>query len=210
MQETKETRVWSLGQEDPLEEGMATHCSILSWRIPWTEELARLEAIASQRVWHDRSDLACMLDDFRLSGGLDDKETACNAGEPGSILGSGRSPGEENSLQYSCLGNSTDRGPRQATVHGVAKNQTWLSEQHFHWAPKRSLPQFQPCRRPVTYFAVRGISNSRWFPKVNQWWQVGSMLQRKEWQLSTFHLEGQSTDNFNLQWVPKSVYNKVF
>ena len=65
-----------------------------------------------------------MRDDFRLSGGLDDKETACNAGEPGSILGSGRSPGEENSLQYSCLGNSTDRGPRQATVHGVAKNQT--------------------------------------------------------------------------------------
>ena len=210
MQETKEAQVWSLGQEDPLEEGTATHCSILSWRIPWTEELARLESAASQRVWRDWSDLACMHNDFRLSGGLDDKETACDAGDPGSILGSGRSPGEENSLQYSCLGNSTDRGPQQATVHGVAKNQTWLSEQHFHWAPKRSLPQFQPCRRPVTYFAVRGISNSRWFAKVNQWWQVGSMLQRKEWQLSTFHFEGQSTDNFNLQWVPKSVYKKVF
>ena len=38
MQETLETWVQSLGQEDPLEEGMATHSSILAWRIPWTEE----------------------------------------------------------------------------------------------------------------------------------------------------------------------------
>ena len=38
----KETQVQSLGQEDPLEEGMATHSSILAWRIPWTEELGRL------------------------------------------------------------------------------------------------------------------------------------------------------------------------
>ena len=37
MQETEETRVQSLGPEDPLEEGMATHSSILAWRIPWTE-----------------------------------------------------------------------------------------------------------------------------------------------------------------------------
>ena len=40
MQETEETSVQSLGREDPLEEGMATHSSILVWRIPWTEELA--------------------------------------------------------------------------------------------------------------------------------------------------------------------------
>ena len=38
MQETQETRVQSLGQEDPLEEGLATHFSILVWKIPWTEE----------------------------------------------------------------------------------------------------------------------------------------------------------------------------
>ena len=38
MQDPQETRVQSLGQEDPLEEGMATHSSILAWRIPWTEE----------------------------------------------------------------------------------------------------------------------------------------------------------------------------
>jgi len=45
--------VQSLGQEDPLEEGMATHSSILVWRIPWTEELGRLQSIGSQRVGHD-------------------------------------------------------------------------------------------------------------------------------------------------------------
>ena len=48
MQETQETRVRSLGREDPMEEGMATHFSILSWRIPWTEEPGE-----PQRVGHD-------------------------------------------------------------------------------------------------------------------------------------------------------------
>ena len=38
----QETQVWSLGQEDPLEKGMATHSSILAWKIPWTEEPGRL------------------------------------------------------------------------------------------------------------------------------------------------------------------------
>ena len=42
----KETWVWSLGQEDPLEKGMATHSSILVWRIPWTEESDGLQSIA--------------------------------------------------------------------------------------------------------------------------------------------------------------------
>ena len=54
--------------------------------------------------------------------GLDGKESACNAGDPGSIPGLGRSPGEGNGypLQYSCLGNSTDRGAWWPTVHGLA------------------------------------------------------------------------------------------
>ena len=43
----------SLGQEDPLEEEMATHSSILAWRIPWTEEPGRLQSMGSQRVGHD-------------------------------------------------------------------------------------------------------------------------------------------------------------
>ena len=51
-------QVWSLGQADPLEEGMATHCSILAWKIPWTEEPGGLQSLGSQRVRHDWSDLA--------------------------------------------------------------------------------------------------------------------------------------------------------
>ena len=53
-------QVQSLGQEDPLEELMATHSSILAWRIPWTEESGRLQSMGLQRVRHDRSNLACM------------------------------------------------------------------------------------------------------------------------------------------------------
>ena len=49
----QETRVWSLGQEDSLEKGMATHSSILVWRIPWTEEPDVLQSVRLQRVGHD-------------------------------------------------------------------------------------------------------------------------------------------------------------
>ena len=49
----RETWVRSLDWEDPLEEGMATHSSILTWRIPWTEEPGGLQSMGSQRVGHD-------------------------------------------------------------------------------------------------------------------------------------------------------------
>ena len=49
----QETCVQSLDREDPLEKGMATHSSILAWRIPWTEEPGELESMESQRVGHD-------------------------------------------------------------------------------------------------------------------------------------------------------------
>ena len=57
------------------------------------------------------------------------KESACNAGDPGSIPGLGRVPGDGNGnpLQYSCLGSPMDRGAWWATVHGVSKSQTRLS-----------------------------------------------------------------------------------
>ena len=69
-----------------------------------------------------------------IPGGSDSKESACNAGDPGSIPGSGRSPGDGNGcpLQYSCLKNSMDRGVWQAIVHGIAKTQ--LSDWHFHFS----------------------------------------------------------------------------
>ena len=49
----QETQVPSLGQEDPLEEGMTTHSSILTWRISWTEEPGWLQSMGFQRVGHD-------------------------------------------------------------------------------------------------------------------------------------------------------------
>ena len=49
----QETRVQSLGQEDPLEKEMATHASIFAWKFPWTEEPGGLQSMGSQRVGHD-------------------------------------------------------------------------------------------------------------------------------------------------------------
>ena len=62
-------------------------------------------------------------------GGSESKESACNAGDPGSISGMGRFAGEGNGkpLQYSCVENPMDREARQARVHGVKKSWTQLS-----------------------------------------------------------------------------------
>ena len=60
MQETQGTWVQSLDWEDPLEEGMATHSSILAWRLPWTEELGGLQSSGSQRIRYNWSNLACI------------------------------------------------------------------------------------------------------------------------------------------------------
>ena len=49
----QETRIRSLGGEDPLEKEMAAHSSILAWKIPWTEEPGRLQSMGSQRIRHD-------------------------------------------------------------------------------------------------------------------------------------------------------------
>ena len=67
-----------------------------------------------------------------FTGGSDGKESACNAGDPGSVPGSGRFPGggHGNPLQDSCLENSVNRGAWWATDHGVTKSRTRLSDQH--------------------------------------------------------------------------------
>ena len=54
----QETQVRSLGWEDPLEEGMATHSSILAWRVPWIEEPGGLQSMGSQRVRHEAAEHA--------------------------------------------------------------------------------------------------------------------------------------------------------
>ena len=55
IQETHEMQVQSLGLEDPLEQGMATHLSILAWRIPWIEEPGGLKFMEWQKVRHNRA-----------------------------------------------------------------------------------------------------------------------------------------------------------
>ena len=57
----RETRVWSLGWEDPLEEEMATHSSTLAWRIPWREEPGRLQSMGLQRAGHEWATLLTYL-----------------------------------------------------------------------------------------------------------------------------------------------------
>ena len=101
----RETWVQSLGQEDLLEKEMATHSSILAWRIPWTEKPVGQQSMGLQGVEHN-------LVSVDFPGGSDGKASAYNAGDLGSIPGLGRSPGEGNGnpLQYSCLENPMDRG----------------------------------------------------------------------------------------------------
>ena len=85
MQETKEVQVHSLGWEDPLEDSMAIHSSILVWRIPWPEEPGGLQSIWLQRVGHNWSDLLDKLwkvfktEDLTAVPGLSgDYENACH------------------------------------------------------------------------------------------------------------------------------------
>ena len=67
-------------------------------------------------------------------GGSVSKESACNAGDQGSIPGLGRFPGEGNGnpLQYSCLGNPMNRGDLQATVHAVPRVRQFSDLNHYH------------------------------------------------------------------------------
>ena len=123
----RETRVQSLGGEDLLEKEVATHSSILAWRIPRTEEPGGLQSMGSQRDTTERLHFTSLRQSFPGDSAV--KNPPANAGDARSIPGSGRSPGEGsgNPLQYSCLGNSRDRGASWAIVHGVAKSLTRLS-----------------------------------------------------------------------------------
>ena len=61
MQEPQEMRVRSLGRDDPLEKEMATQSSSLAWKIPWTEDLGRLQSMGSQRGGHDMTELLTLI-----------------------------------------------------------------------------------------------------------------------------------------------------
>ena len=110
-----------------LQKEMATHSSVIAWRIPGTVEPGGLPSMGSHRVRHDWRDLAAaaaaeiVLEGF--SGVSVVKNPPANVGDRGSIPGSGRSAGEGNGNppRYSCLENPMDRGAWRATVHGVTK-----------------------------------------------------------------------------------------
>ena len=124
----RETQIWSLGREDPLEKEMATHSSTLAWRIPWTVEPGRLQSMGSQRVGHDWVTwlhLTSLQQHVGFPGGSVGKESACSAGDTGDmglIPGSIKSPGggHGNPSQCSCL------PAWQATVHRFTKIWTHL------------------------------------------------------------------------------------
>ena len=118
-----ETRVWSLGQEDPLEKGRATHSSILSWEIPWTEEPWRAIAHGVGHSWATNAFIFISKDsvhaasfsrnqNFIRSGihththfldSLVVKNLPAKAGDMDLIPQSGRSPGEGNATHSSIL-----------------------------------------------------------------------------------------------------------
>ena len=92
-------------------------------KIPWTEDPGGLQSMRSQRVTHD------WVLHWGFPGGSNSTEFVYKAVDLGLIPGSGRSPGEGNGnpLQYSCLENPMNRGAWWATVHGVTKSWTRLS-----------------------------------------------------------------------------------
>ena len=100
---------------------MATHSSTIAWKIPWTEEPGGLPSMESQRVGHDFTFTFTFTYYIGFSGGSDDKDSACHAGDLCPIPGSEKSPGEGNGypLQYSCLEN-----PMYCIVPGAAESDT--------------------------------------------------------------------------------------
>ena len=119
------TWVWSLDQEDPLEKEMATHSSTLAWKIPWMEKPGGLQSMGSQRARHDW---------------VTSLHFIVHVGE-----------GNGNPFQYSCLENSMDWGAWWATVHGVAKSQTWLRTWLEWWSMRVCTPIPQEPRFQLLY-----------------------------------------------------------
>ena len=132
--------VLSLGQEDSLEEEMATQSCILPWEIPWAVEPGRLQSIVLQKVGHDWSSLAythahgckiCVDVNFWMAV-LYYYWTSLVAQMVKASAYNGRSPGEGNGnqLQYSCLEYFMDRGAWQASPWGSKKVSRNLGTKH--------------------------------------------------------------------------------
>ena len=122
-----ETWVRSLGWEDPWRRKWQPTPVLLLGKSHGQRNLVGYSAWGRKRVRHD---FTFTFTFTRLSRSSGSKESACSAGDPDSIPGLGRSPGEGNGtpLQYSCLENSMDRGVGRVTVLGVTKSRIPLSD----------------------------------------------------------------------------------
>ena len=145
----------------PLEKEMATHSSVLAWRIPGTGEPGGLPSMGSHRVRHDWSDLAAAAMAFWASQvALVVKNLPANAGDirdADSFPGLGRSPGggHDNPFQYSCLENHMDKGAWWAAVQWVSKSQTWLK-----WLSRHTLNVVLDFQLIPVYLSYYFISRS--------------------------------------------------
>ena len=111
----REPWVWFLGQEDPLEKEMATHTSTLAWKMPWTEELGRLQSMGLLRVGHYWA-------------------TSLSFSLP--CIGEGNG----NPLQCSCLENPRDGGAWWAAIYGVI--QSWTRLKRLSSSSSSGLPRW--------------------------------------------------------------------
>ena len=116
-------------------------------------------------------------------GSSDSKESACNAGDPDLIPGSGRSSGDGNGypLQYSCLENSMDRGAWWAIVHEATKSQTQLSDSHTHIISASQKPYLLSTSVKYIFF----FPENGWFIQIRVYWSHYVNLQTynylREW-----------------------------
>ena len=116
----QETWVWSLGGEDPLEEGTATHSSILAWRISWTEEPGRLQSIGSQTEVTEHIPMSLPLHPI----------------SPGS-----RGEQRDSSFAGSCSRNSIAIFIYPGSIWQVSSQEVWLRSGKWEWeAPLSGLP----------------------------------------------------------------------
>ena len=127
--------LWTVAHQGSSVHGVV-HPRTLEWvAIPFSRGSSHISCTAGRffTVWANKQ--YQQKADLDVPGGSDGNESACNVGDPSSIPGSERFPGEGNGypLQYSCLRNSMGRGAWQAIVHGVAKSRTRLSNSHFHF-----------------------------------------------------------------------------
>ena len=123
-----------------MEKEIATHSSVLAWRIPGTGEPGGLLSMGSHRVGHDWCDLAAAVAAavfiWGFPGSSADKEPACNAGDPSSIPGLGRSAGERhgNPFQYSWLENPHEQ-------RSLAGYSPWGCKVRHDWVTKHTTSQ---------------------------------------------------------------------